>query len=280
MNDSRTAGTLEPSVAAPPTAGAAQRWLLPSLSDFLFAALVLWLLAFTNAGSPNGLLQDAATGFHIRTGEYILSNAAVPQLDPFSFSKPAAPWFAWEWLADVAMAALARAAGLKGIILATTFLLGAVVWISLRHMGARGAHALASLFVMHLVVGAGSVHFLARPHIVTLLFLAAAFYLLDRDRLQPTRAIWALVPLTALWANLHGGFAGLIITLIILAAGSVFERNWIAARRYAIKPMTPEEAAMHLGAAADQFLVFRDSDTDRLGVLYKRKDGNYGLVEP
>lgn len=54
----------------------------------------------------------------------------------------------------------------------------------------------------------------------------------------------------------------------------------IAARRYAIKPMTPEEAAMHLGAATDQFLVFRDSDTDRLGVLYKRTDGNYGLIEP
>ena len=54
----------------------------------------------------------------------------------------------------------------------------------------------------------------------------------------------------------------------------------VNARRYAIKPMTAEEAALRLSADADQFLVFRDADTDRVGVLYKRGDGNYGLIEP
>jgi ribosome hibernation promoting factor len=54
----------------------------------------------------------------------------------------------------------------------------------------------------------------------------------------------------------------------------------IAARRYSVKPMTAEEAALRLSAEPDQFVVFRDADTDRLGVLYKRKDGNFGLIEP
>ena len=54
----------------------------------------------------------------------------------------------------------------------------------------------------------------------------------------------------------------------------------IAARRYTVKPMTAEEAAMTLSSEADQFLVFRDADTERLGVLFKRKDGNFGLIEP
>ena len=54
----------------------------------------------------------------------------------------------------------------------------------------------------------------------------------------------------------------------------------IPARRYAVKPMTAEEAALRLSDEADQFLVFRDADTSRLGVVYKRKDGNYGLIEP
>jgi putative sigma-54 modulation protein len=54
----------------------------------------------------------------------------------------------------------------------------------------------------------------------------------------------------------------------------------IAARRYAVKPMTAEEAALRLSEESDQFLVFRDADTERLGVLYKRSDGNYGLIEP
>jgi len=54
----------------------------------------------------------------------------------------------------------------------------------------------------------------------------------------------------------------------------------IAARRYRIKPMTPEEAAMILADSDDQFIVFRDAETNKVGVLYNRKDGNYGLIEP
>jgi putative sigma-54 modulation protein len=54
----------------------------------------------------------------------------------------------------------------------------------------------------------------------------------------------------------------------------------INARRYSIKPMTAEEAALRLSADPDQFVVFRDADTDRIGVLYKRADGNFGLIEP
>jgi putative sigma-54 modulation protein len=54
----------------------------------------------------------------------------------------------------------------------------------------------------------------------------------------------------------------------------------IRSRRYSIKPMTAEEAVLIVEESADQFLVFRDADTDRIGVIYKRKDGNYGLIEP
>ena len=54
----------------------------------------------------------------------------------------------------------------------------------------------------------------------------------------------------------------------------------IAARRYKVKPMTAEEAVLSLNEDGDQFVVFSDSDTGRLSVLYKRKDGNYGLIQP
>ena len=54
----------------------------------------------------------------------------------------------------------------------------------------------------------------------------------------------------------------------------------ITARRYSVKPMTAEEAALDLSGRTDQFVVFRDADTNRLGVLYKRQDGNFGLIEP
>jgi len=54
----------------------------------------------------------------------------------------------------------------------------------------------------------------------------------------------------------------------------------IAALRYSVKPMTAEEAAMSLSSRPDHFVVFRDADTNRVGVLYKRQDGNFGLIEP
>jgi putative sigma-54 modulation protein len=54
----------------------------------------------------------------------------------------------------------------------------------------------------------------------------------------------------------------------------------IRSRRFAVKPMTIEEAALEVGASAEGVLVFRDASTERVSVLYKRKDGNLGLIEP
>jgi putative sigma-54 modulation protein len=54
----------------------------------------------------------------------------------------------------------------------------------------------------------------------------------------------------------------------------------VAQRRYRVKPMTAEEAAIMLSDSDDQFIVFRDAETNRVGVLYNRTDGNFGLIEP
>lgn len=54
----------------------------------------------------------------------------------------------------------------------------------------------------------------------------------------------------------------------------------ISARRYAVKPMNSEEAAMLLDDEENQFLVFRNSENEKVTVIYRRKDGNYGLIQP
>jgi putative sigma-54 modulation protein len=51
-------------------------------------------------------------------------------------------------------------------------------------------------------------------------------------------------------------------------------------RNYAVKPMTDEEAVLRLHAEENQFLVFRNADDERISVIYKRKDGDYGLITP
>jgi putative sigma-54 modulation protein len=54
----------------------------------------------------------------------------------------------------------------------------------------------------------------------------------------------------------------------------------IRSQKFAVKPMPVDEAAMQLGMAPDGFLVFLNSESDQINVMYKRKDGNYGLIEP
>jgi putative sigma-54 modulation protein len=46
------------------------------------------------------------------------------------------------------------------------------------------------------------------------------------------------------------------------------------------KPMDVEEAVMQMGLVNDNFLVFTDARTNQVNVLYRRKDGNYGLIQP
>jgi len=60
--------------------------------------------------------------------------------------------------------------------------------------------------------------------------------------------------------------------------GSV--RRIIRATRYAVKPMSAEDAALRVGDGPETFVVFRNSETDAVSILYRRKDGNLGLIEP
>jgi putative sigma-54 modulation protein len=54
----------------------------------------------------------------------------------------------------------------------------------------------------------------------------------------------------------------------------------IRTQRFVIKPMTVEEAALEVDRSADGVLVFREARTERVNVLFRRRDGNLGLIEP
>lgn len=54
----------------------------------------------------------------------------------------------------------------------------------------------------------------------------------------------------------------------------------INVKRYAVKPMTAEEAALRIDDNENQFVMFRDAENEKISVIYKRKDGNFGLIQP
>lgn len=230
-----------------PATGAVRRvprLLVPSLSDCLFLAILLW--GFAAGSGWSVLLADGDTGWHIRTGEYILSTHSVPTHDLYSFSKAGQPWFAWEWLSDITFAALHRFWGLKGVVVFTGLVLSLASTLLFRYAVWRGANVLAALVATLLATGASTVHYLARPHIFTILGLTAALWVLEQDRRKPTRAVWWLVPGTAVWTNLHGGFAAWLACLALVTAGAAWKamldppavRRLDAVRRYGLLTVT------------------------------------------
>ncbi len=54
----------------------------------------------------------------------------------------------------------------------------------------------------------------------------------------------------------------------------------VKTKRFAIKPMPVEEAVLQMNLLGHSFFVFSNAETEQVNVVYKRKDGNYGLIEP
>ena len=54
----------------------------------------------------------------------------------------------------------------------------------------------------------------------------------------------------------------------------------VKTKKFAIKPTNPEEACLQMEMLGHSFYVFLNSDTDQVNVVYKRKNGTYGLIEP
>ena len=61
---------------------------------------------------------------------------------------------------------------------------------------------------------------------------------------------------------------------------SVPARRVVRASRYPVKPMSIEDAALQVETGSEAFLVFRNADTDAVSIVYRRKDGHLGLIEP
>jgi hypothetical protein len=194
-------------------------WIVPSVGDLIFAAL-LGLLAYTTLSVR--LLGDAGIGWHIRTGQIILATHAIPRVDPFSATMSGRVWFAWEWLYDALVGWLDRAAGLNGVVLFTALVIAAVFAWTFRLLLRRGTNILLALLLVLLAASAAMIHFLARPHVVSWLFTVAWFWTLDSSETgcasdsksfatsESNRRrgwmLWLLPPLMLVWVNVHGGF--------------------------------------------------------------------------
>jgi hypothetical protein len=194
---------------------------MPSAADLIFVAL-LGVLVFTALSVR--LLGDAGIGWHIRTGQQILATHAIPRADSFSVTMQGKPWFAWEWLYDVVVGWLEAKAGLNGVVWFTAVVIAAVFAWLFRLLVAEGTNIFVAVVLMLLAMSASTIHFLARPHVVSWLLALAWFWILDSVELGAgVRRLWILPLLMLVWVNVHGGFLTGFVLLGIFWLGAAWE---------------------------------------------------------
>ena len=191
------------------------RWLhlVPSTADLIF---VLFLVCLVIGPIAVKLLGDAGIGWHIRTGELILVSKSVPRLDPFSSTMHGRPWYAWEWLYDIAVGALHRVAGLNGVVLLNALAISATFAFAFRKMTARGTGVMLAVVLVLVATVASSVHFLARPHVFSWLLTLTWFEILrNYESNGNVRSLFWLPAIMLVWVNVHGGF---LVGFVLLGA--------------------------------------------------------------
>ena len=211
---------------------------LPSLTDVAF--ILPLIFEFNQLGGASGLLADGDTGWHLRTGEWILAHARVPRQDMFSFTHAGQPWYAWEWLWDISFGFLNAHFGLQAVVAISMLLVCCTSALLYRLVLRKCPNPLIAIAVTFLADAGASIHWLARPHLFTLFFTVIFLGILDRAYLEGTaqvrdggtnppaspaarKMLWLLPALTVLWTNLHGGFIAGLILIAAYTAGGLME---------------------------------------------------------
>jgi hypothetical protein len=201
-------------------------WFLPSISDVIFILILAIVLSV-----KGNLLGDADTGYHIRAGEYILDNLRIPHYDIFSFTTPPIPWTAHEWLSEVIFALIHKFSGLSGLVVAMTVVIASAYTVLLKFLRASGINMIVAALIVALAAGASTIHWLARPHIFSLLLTLIWYIILDTYQYKNKNYLYLLPPLMVLWVNLHGGFIAGFMLLAIYITGNLLKVIFIKEER-------------------------------------------------
>lgn len=194
-----------------------QKFFIPSLADMLFLSIFLFLCI----SKGNELLIDGDTGYHIRAGEWIIEHVSIPRLDIFSFHTPPIPWTAHEWLSEVIMALIHQVSGLTGIVVFFAFLLALTFYLLFLKIRYSGGNILIAVFVVLLATAASRIHWIARPHVFSLLLFFLWYWILDEYCNGKRNRLYLLPPMMLLWVNLHGAYLSGFMLLGIFIVGEL-----------------------------------------------------------
>lgn len=201
----------------------APRWLLPSVSHWLWLLLLMMLLS--QPWRTAMVASDGDACMHWRVGEWMLENRQIIRTDVFSYTKFGEPIISKEWLSEIIFAVAGRVAGLFGLAVVAALVIATTFALVHRGLLRAGSDLIVATGVTLLGVWAASTHWLARPHVFSFLMIFLWNDALRRERLS------ILPVLTVLWVNLHGGFLAGFLVLGAYWLGAVVDRDWTRLRR-------------------------------------------------
>jgi len=173
----------------------------------------------------NLLLGDPDTYWHIAAGRWIIEHATIPVHDPFSHTMRGSPWTAHEWLAEVMLSLAHQAFDWAGVIALTAAAFAGAMAILTRFL-LKDFEPVHALIFAALAVMMTAPHLLARPHVIAMPLLIIWTAHLVRASEQGRAPSFWLLPIMALWANLHGGFTlGLALSLFFALEGILNARQ-------------------------------------------------------
>jgi len=191
--------------------------LIPRFTDIFFILLFLSALA----AGPKMLNIDGDLPRHLLMGKIVLENVSPPTQELFSYVYEGRPYVSHEWLAGVIYYLSYAVLGLNGVVLLASLLIASTFtilhWQATVHNG--------RIFLNFLLVFMGamvtSIHWITRPHLFTMLFLAIWLIWMDRWYCGEPVKLWIFPALMLVWTNMHAeSIAGFLVILAYIAGWS------------------------------------------------------------
>jgi hypothetical protein len=233
----------------PVKTGQAPRSLAPTPTALVFVLLSVAVPILLQHPLLN---SDGDLARHLAHGRYMLEHGGVIRADPFSFTRPGAPFVAFEYGSQLLYALAERLGGLPAVAILAGILVALTYALLTRFLLSRGVEPLLASLTVAMAVVLGIGHWSARPHLFS---FVAVVLLLDgleggwRKPVVPTALLFLI------WANLHGGFVYGWILIGVYLVGSVGEVVWGNEDEKAVWRFRLKQYSVMLGLALAATLI-------------------------
>lgn len=230
------------------------------------------------------LLHDPDTYWHLKVGEWILANGAIPQVDHFSHTMKGAPWHPHEWLGELLFAIAYAKGGWAAIVICASAAFAAALALLSRYLlrFVEPIYMLGAIALTYLLLAP---HLLARPHVLMMPFLVAWSIGLMNAHDEDRPPSLGLLPAMTIWANIHGSFVFGLLLAAAVGVGAIIPargRRREVAVRWTVFVAASVGAALitPFGAAGLMYPFMVNDMSFALSVINEWQSPNFQTLQP